>query len=52
MTVLCADRDLVDIPLKGAGRLQIDPTCKGYSGAALLQPIRVLHANSSNSRID
>jgi hypothetical protein len=50
MTVLCADRDPVDIPLKGAGRLLIDPTCKGYSRAALSQPIRVLHANSSKSR--
>jgi hypothetical protein len=37
MTVLCADRDPVDVPLKGAGKLLIDPTYKGYSRAALLQ---------------
>jgi hypothetical protein len=47
MTVLCADRDPVHVPLKGAGRLVLDPTCKGYSKAALLQPMRVIHANSS-----
>jgi len=50
MTVLCNDRDPVDIPLKGAGKLVIDPTCKGYSKAALLQPMRSLFANSSNNR--
>jgi hypothetical protein len=49
LTVLCADRNPVDIPLKGAGKLKIDPTCKGYSRAALLQPMREIHANSSNS---
>jgi hypothetical protein len=29
MRVLCADRDPVDIPLKGAGKLFLDSTCKG-----------------------
>jgi len=48
MTVLRADRDPVDIPLKGARKLLIDPICKGYSRAALLQPMRVIHANNSN----
>jgi hypothetical protein len=47
MTVLCADRDPVDIPLKGTGKLILDPTCKGYSKAALLRPVRVIKANSS-----
>jgi len=47
LTVLCADRDPVDIPLKGTGKLILDPTCKGYSRAALLQPVRIVHANSS-----
>ena len=50
MTVLCNDRDPVDILLKGAGKLVIDSTCKGYSKAALLQPMRSLLANSSNNR--
>jgi hypothetical protein len=45
---VCADRDPVDIPLKGAGKLLIDSTFKGYSRTALLQPMRVIHANSSN----
>jgi len=50
MTVLRNDRDPVDIPLKGAGKLVIDSTCKGYSKATLLQPMRSLFANSSNNR--
>jgi hypothetical protein len=47
MTVLCDDRDPVDIPLKGAGKLSLDSTCKGYSKAALLQPMRSIFANNS-----
>jgi hypothetical protein len=50
MTILCADRDPVDIPLKRAGRLSVDPTCKGYSGAALLQPMRAAKVNNSNAK--
>jgi len=50
MTVLRNDRDPVDILLKGAGKLVIDSTCKGYSKAALLQPMRSVVANSSNNR--
>jgi hypothetical protein len=34
MTVLSADRDRVDTPLKGAGRLVLEPACKGYSKVA------------------
>ena len=49
LTVLCADRDPVDVPLKGTGKLMLDPTCKGYSRAALLQPVRVINANSSKN---
>jgi hypothetical protein len=30
MPVLCADQDSIDILLKGAGKLVIQPTCKGY----------------------
>jgi hypothetical protein len=29
MTVLCGDREPVDLPLRGAGKLFLDPTCKG-----------------------
>jgi hypothetical protein len=39
----------MDIPLKGAGKLMLDPTRKDYSKAALLQPMRVLQANSSKN---
>jgi hypothetical protein len=49
MTVLCADRDPVDLPLKGAGKLFLDSTCKGYSKAALLQPMRSILANNSDN---
>ena len=50
ITILCADRDPVYVPLKGAGRLFIDPAWKGYSRAALLQPLRVITANQSNAK--
>jgi len=36
--------------LKGAGRLVVDPTCKAYSKAALLQPMRATEVNTSNAR--
>jgi hypothetical protein len=47
LTVLCDDRDSVDIPLKGAGKLSLDSTCKGHSKAALLQPMPSILANNS-----
>jgi len=50
MTILCADRDPVDMPLKGVGRLVVDPTCKGYSKAALLQPMHATRVNMSSAR--
>ena len=50
MITLCADRDPVDIPLKGPGKLVIDSTCTGYSKAALPQLMRSVLANSSNDR--
>ena len=49
MTVLCADRDPIDIPLRGASKLVLDPTCKCDSKAALLQPVRVIKADGSRS---
>lgn len=50
MTVSYVDRTPVDIPLKGTGKLLIDPTCKGNSKAALLQPLRSVLANISNHK--
>jgi hypothetical protein len=50
ITILCADRVPVDVLLKGAGKLSIDPDCKGYSKAALLQPMRSVKANTSSAR--
>ena len=47
ITVLCADRDPVDVPLRGAGKLVIRPTCKGYSKAALLQPLHSVTVKNS-----
>ena len=49
MTVLCADRDPIDVPLRGAGKLMLDSTCKGYSKAALLQPVREIIADGSKN---
>ena len=42
--------DPIDVPLKGAGRLSVDPSCKGYSKAALLQPQRTTKVNASNTK--
>jgi len=50
ITILCTGRDPTDIPLKGAGRLSVDPSCKGYSRAALLQPLRTTKVNASNTK--
>jgi len=50
MSILCAVRDPVDMPLKGAGRMVVDPTCKGYSKAALLQPMCATGVNTSSAR--
>ena len=50
ITILCAGQDPVDIPLKGAGKLSIEPVCKGYSRAALLQPLRAGKMNTSKAR--
>ena len=50
MTILCADRDPIDVPLKGAGELSVDPNCKGYSRAALLQPLRTARTNASSTK--
>ena len=52
LTMLCADRDPTAIPLQGAGKLAIDSTCKGYSKAALLQPMRSVLANGPNNRVN
>jgi len=50
MTILCADRYPVDIPLKRAGRLSVDPNCKDYNRAALLQPMSAAKVNNSNAK--
>jgi hypothetical protein len=50
ITVLCAGQDPIDIPLKGAGKLSVDSNCKGYSRAALLQPLCTGKANISSEK--
>ena len=35
---------------EGAGTLVVDPTCKGYSEDALLQPMRATEVNTSSAR--
>jgi nucleoside diphosphate kinase len=50
ITILCNGQDPIDIPLKGAGKLSIEPNCKGYSRAALLQPLRAGKMNTSRAR--
>jgi hypothetical protein len=49
MTVLCADRDPIVVPLRGAGKLILDSTCKDYSKAALLQSVREIRADGSKN---
>jgi hypothetical protein len=46
-TILCAGRGPVDVPLKGAGKLAVDPTSKGYSRTALLQPLHAVNVDTS-----
>jgi hypothetical protein len=36
ITILCPDKNLIDITLTGNGKLMIQPNCKGYSLTALL----------------
>jgi len=36
MTILCHNNNAVDIHLKGVGKLQVYPGCKGYSTSTLL----------------
>ena len=36
LTVLCHDDNPVDVCLKGVGKLQVHPGCKGYDNTALL----------------
>ena len=36
MTILCHDNNPVDVRLKGVGKLQVYPGCKGYSTSSLL----------------
>ena len=36
MTILCYDKNPADIHLKGVGKLQVRPGCKGYSTSTLL----------------
>jgi hypothetical protein len=50
ITILCTGHDPVDITLKGAGKLSVDPNCKGCSRAALLQPLRSGKTNKSSGR--
>ena len=50
MTVLGTDRDAIDIPLKGAGKLFIDSTYNGYSKAVLLPLMRSVLENSSDNK--
>jgi len=50
MTILRAGPDPVVIPVKGTRRLSVNPTCKGYSRAALLQPFHAAKANNSNTK--
>jgi hypothetical protein len=45
--VLYSDRDPIDVPLRGAGKLILDSTSKGYSRAALLQPVREISVDGS-----
>ena len=48
ITILPAGRNPVDVPLKEAGRLSIDPVYRGYSRAALLQPVGQISQTARN----
>jgi hypothetical protein len=46
MTILCHGNSPVDIHLKGIGKLQIQPGCKGYSTSTLLYRSSVISNTS------
>jgi hypothetical protein len=47
ITILCPDKEPIDIALHGAGKLSIQAGCKGYSQSALLQTTSVIQVNTS-----
>lgn len=47
VTILCNEKEPVDITLQGIGKLHINSGCKGYSTSALLQTSFTVVSNSS-----
>jgi hypothetical protein len=47
VTVLCDDKEPVDVSLKGIGKLHINSGCKGYSSTALLPTSLTVTSNTS-----
>ena len=47
VTILCNDKEPIDVVLKGVGKLSIDSGCKGYSTSAVLQTSTTVPSNSS-----
>jgi hypothetical protein len=47
MTILCPEKDPMDIVLTGTGKLMIRAGCRGYSSTALLETRREIQANTS-----
>jgi hypothetical protein len=47
MTILCHNNNPVDVRLKGLGKLQVHPGCKGYSTSTLLHGSSIVGSTSA-----
>jgi hypothetical protein len=47
VSMLCDDKEPIDVSLKGIGKLHINSGCKGYSSTALLQTSFTVTSNTS-----
>jgi hypothetical protein len=47
ISILCPDKDPMDVTLTGTGKLTIQPNCKGYSLTALLATKDVMQVNTT-----
>lgn len=51
MTVLCNDRDPVDVTVSGVGKITLRKQCKGYSAFAFLQTNLIIKEEDKISRV-
>jgi hypothetical protein len=52
ITILCADRSLLDIVVTGIGKLGIDANCKGFGQSAHFQTHSILNVDNAGYESD